>query len=93
MEERTPEQFAFPYVNLNGDTRETLVEDRLTTIKAIQVAIECLGAQYPHGRNYQTAPAGAYEAARKLHEEQMDMLRKLSASIYVEALFIQDKKR
>ena len=93
MAERTPDQFAYPYLNINGDTAATLVDDRLATVKALQVAIECLGAQYPHGRNYQTAPAGAYDAARKLHEEQMNALRALSAQVYVEALFIQEKKR
>jgi hypothetical protein len=80
-------------VNINGNTCDTLVDDRLATVNALQIAIECLGAQYPHGRNYQTAPAGAYEAARKLHEEQMNTLRALSAQVYVEALFIQEKKR
>jgi len=88
--ERTPEQVPFPYVNLNGDTVQTLVEDRRATVGALQKAIECLGAQYPHGRNYQTAPPGAYEMARRLHDAQMETLRRFSAEITAEALFIQE---
>jgi hypothetical protein len=88
--DRTAEQIPYPYVNLNGDSAETLVEDRLGTLKALQKALEFLGAQYPNGRNYQTAPAGAYETARRIHEDQMAGLRLMVKEITAEALFIQE---
>jgi hypothetical protein len=87
--ERKPEQFAYPYVNMNGDTRETLIEDRLATVNALCLAMERLSAQYPHGRNYQTAPPGAYLRARELHDARVATLRRIASEISVEALFIQ----
>ena len=49
-------------VNLNGDTARTLVDNARAVIDALREVETLMGAANPHGRNYQTAETGAYDA-------------------------------
>ena len=52
-----------PTVNLNGSDREALVQQQLAILSAMETLLEALQAGFPHGRDYQLAPA-TYEPAR-----------------------------
>ena len=41
-------------VNMNGDSKETLINDRMNAYHAINKAIQEYAKIMPHGRNYQT---------------------------------------
>lgn len=43
-------------LNLNGDTRDTLVDQHRGVMDACRTLIEKLRLAMPHGRNYQTHP-------------------------------------
>lgn len=47
-----------PVVNLNGTSRESLVEDHRKALDALKVAFDALSDIAPHGRDYQTTPPG-----------------------------------
>lgn len=47
-----------PYVNLNGASRESLIEAHMAVIKAARDLRQALANAAPHGRDYQTAPDG-----------------------------------
>jgi hypothetical protein len=41
-----------PIVNINGDSRKTLVDTRIATIRAIEELMKALQETKPHARNY-----------------------------------------
>jgi hypothetical protein len=83
----------YPHVNLNGDQRETLVNDRHLAYLALSEAITRLQEVAPHGRNYQTAPLGSYERARAQYEQRMAVLRTLHKGLADEMNYLQDTAR
>jgi len=91
-DERTPEQFPYPYVNNNGNTARSLIDERLAAKNAVIAARKALLEMSPHGRNYQTAPAGAFEAARKRHDAQVDALTEIADALYREAEFLHGQQ-
>jgi hypothetical protein len=85
----------FPCVNLNGDARSALVTERRLAWQSLGDSITALINMAPHPRNYQTAPAGAYPAARLKHEERVKVLVSLRLAILAELnwLIENDPKR
>jgi hypothetical protein len=83
----------FPLVNLNGTSADALLADRRKVWNAIRDTMKALQECAPHGRDYQTAPRGAYEAARERYSAQFAVLDKLSNEIMDECKFIQDQKK
>ena len=53
-----------PYVNLNGTSSDSLMEQARAVRDAANALAVALAAAAPHGRDYQTAPAGTYDKAR-----------------------------
>lgn len=64
-----PPELVLPRININGNTRESLVKDYTEALDAQNAALaRFLNIDF-HGRNYQTLPDGSFEAARKSREE------------------------
>jgi len=78
----------YPVVNMNGASRESLVEARCKAAEALRVAMEALSACHPHGRDYQTAAPGEYEIARARHAARFGFLDKLYNELMDEAVAI-----
>lgn len=87
--DRTAEQFPFPYVNKNGASRESLLADRRAAYRAVHAAMKAFQECAPNGRDYQTAPRGAYELARARYNAHFSSLDKLANEIRDEAEFLQ----
>ena len=68
-----------PVVNLNGATKESLVDARIDARAAIQAAMKALGECSPNGRDYQTAQKGEYEIARAKYTERFAFLDRVRA--------------
>jgi len=78
-----------PVVNLNGTSRQALVDARVGAIEAIRAAMQALGECSPNGRDYQTAPKGEYEIARKRYMERFAFLDRMANELEDEAIYIQ----
>lgn len=70
-----------PTININGTDRGDLVKDHILAMQALRAAIEAVGAVSPHGRDYQTLPAGSYSVAAGEHAARMVALRTVLAEI------------
>jgi hypothetical protein len=80
-----------PVVNLNGEKAESLVNARIAAREAVQAAMKALGECSPNGRDYQTAPKGEFEIARKVYTERFAYLDKLANELEDEAIAIQNQ--
>ena len=78
-----------PVVNINGTSREALVNARIAAIESLRSAMQALGECSPNGRDYQTAPKGEYEIARKRYMERFAFLDRLANELEDEAITIQ----
>ena len=58
-------------------------------IEAIRAAMQALGECSPNGRDYQTAPKGEYEIARKAYMERFSFLDRMINELEDEAIAIQ----
>ena len=88
MKRNDDKQRSYPYVNNNGSSRESLIRDRLTARSAVLVAIKKLSECHPHGRDYQTAPKGAWEAGQARYAAHFAALDKLYNELGDEAEFL-----
>lgn len=66
-----------PVLNLNGSSREALFGQLEAAYLAGAAFADRLAECAPHGRDYQTAPVGAYIKAREEHEARMRGVRDL----------------
>ena len=82
----------YPVVNLNGTSRESLLEQRWAAMDAISTALIALSECSPNGRDYQTAAKGEFEVARNLHSERFAFLDRLINELREEVMFIQDSR-
>jgi hypothetical protein len=79
-----------PQVNLNGTSRDALLDQYRDAYRAINDAIDALCKAAPHGRDYQTLPAGSYNVAREEHDARLVKLGSIKAEIEAIAIHIQD---
>lgn len=77
-------------VNLNGDSKETLVNQARAVIDALREVETLMGVANPHGRNYQTAKPGAFDADQLEWTEARIALCNLRNKIMDSAIRIQD---
>lgn len=70
-----------PQININGTERSDLLEDYMAARRALQRAVEALSAASPHGRDYQTCPAGAFYVAQQEHADRLVKVRQVMAEI------------
>lgn len=80
----------FPRVNLNGTSRDALAEQYRVAHRAIGAAIDAMCQATPHGRDYQTLPAGSYESARAEHDARLTKLVSVKNEIEAIALHVID---
>lgn len=80
-----------PLINLNGTTREALVEQRTVVLASLWKAIEDMREHVPHGRDYQGYKDDMqYTRDRALWELRMSRLVDLREEIMAEAVAIQE---
>lgn len=77
-----------PVVNMNGTSREELVQQRRDIADSLMEAMKALQESKPHGRDY-IGKDHQYSLDRALFNERFAMLDKLRNDILDEALAIQ----
>jgi hypothetical protein len=80
-----PNHIIPPKVNLNGDTKDTLLTDLMNAKLAIDAADEAMAKATPHGRNYQTMDGGGVyhcRIAREAWRERRLVLQALADELY-----------
>lgn len=70
-----------PQININGTERSDLLEGYMTARRLLQHAAEALSAASPHGRDYQTCPAGSFYVAQQEHADRIVKVRQVIAEI------------
>lgn len=70
-----PPELVLPRININGNSRESLVKDYTEALDAQNAASALFLKIDFHGRNYQDLPDGSFEAARKSREEIFEHFR------------------
>jgi hypothetical protein len=78
-----------PIVNLNGTSRDDLIEQRMLAREAIRQAMEALQQTEPNGRDY-IGHKEAYERDLAIYRQRLAMLDKLYNELELEAIAIQD---
>lgn len=64
-----------PLINLNGTDGDSLLAAVGTAIAGLNHALTDLQMAAPHGRDYQTAPVGTWEAARAQHDSRVARIK------------------
>lgn len=77
-----------PIVTLNGTSRQALVEQRISAMRAVRSVMERLGEMAPHGRDY-IGESERYNEDRTIHRARIAVLDSLHNEIEEEALAIQ----
>jgi hypothetical protein len=80
-----------PQINLNGTSRECLVEQQCSVVHVLHSLLKVMAQAYPNGRDYQLRPA-EYAPAREAWEERMQTIENMREEIEAHALAIQDSK-
>ena len=81
-----------PIINNNGDTRESLVDQRRAVIDALRVVVKALWETAPNGRNY-IGNAERFAADKAIYAARFAMLDQISNEITDEALAIKNPAR
>lgn len=79
-----------PSININGTSREELVNTRRNVLDKIDELMKAIQETKPHGRDY-IGKDHQYSLDRKLYADRFAMLDKLRNEILDEALDIQNK--
>jgi len=66
----------FPTVHMNGDSKQTLLDQNLKATHAIRDAIDAMHEAAPNARNFYVQGEGAWKAAR---DEYSNRLRQLDS--------------
>lgn len=82
-----------PIVNMNGTSRQALVEQRADACTALRAAIKSLREMSPHGRDFQTAQVGIFEIARDHHQARVTTVIEMLDEIMAEAIELQSGGR
>ena len=87
-------QHEVPTVNLNGTSKDSLLGDYLAIRNALNAAEMAFREATPHGRDYQTVPAGDAKAsrAREAFHERRAILRAMAAEIEAVAIAINEQE-
>lgn len=78
-----------PKINLNGTSGQELLDQATNAADAICEAFQALQRMAPNGRDYQTAPAGAYAQARTEHNSRLSRLDDIKNELEALALDIR----
>ena len=80
-------------VNLNGSSAKSLLEENREAWRALETAREALTKAMPNGRDYQTAPEGAYQAARAQHIARIESVVNIQLDLDTIAEHLSDSIR
>lgn len=80
--------FIKPTINLNGSSRDDLIEPRREAFDHLQAAIEALRKATPHGRDYPGDPERC-SRDREEHFARLGQLQALSDRLMHEAVLIK----
>lgn len=72
------------FISGNGDSRRSLIDDRIAVLEHLRAARKALGETAPHGRNYIGDEAG-YHFDREIWSDRALRIEELIAVIEVEA--------
>ena len=78
-----------PSVNINGTSREALVDARRDAFEAVNAAITALRETLPHGRDY-VGRAHQWSVDRAIYMERHKLLSQLAEDLMNEAVAIQN---
>jgi len=78
-----------PIVNINGTSREELIEQRIDARRAVTALMETLQHMAPNGRDY-IGNQEAFDRDRAIYRERFAALDALYNTLLDEALNIQD---
>jgi hypothetical protein len=85
-----------PFVNINGNSRENLVDQAFEVSAKAESLLQALGRASPHGRDYQTRGSDEdYKHDRKLWEMRVTYVRALYDEYrgIGERLYLEGKER
>ena len=74
------EAIAVPFININGTSKNSLLEENRKARHAISDAHEALSEAGPHPRDYQGQEA-AYQLARRQHVARLDDLVRIGKEL------------
>jgi hypothetical protein len=80
---------ALPQINLNGTSRNALVEQQCKVIHALDALHAAMSEAAPNGRDYQLRPA-EFAPARDAWHERMNAVSAMHKEIEAHALAIQE---
>ena len=80
-----------PTLNINGSTRDNLVDYHTRAMRKINEAYAALADMAPHGRDYQTAPPGTHEKAQEQYKVWREQLRVIHNDIESIAIEISNQ--
>lgn len=80
-----------PTVNINGTSRDDLINSRLEAMDHLMDAIEALKCVTPNGRDYPGDPARC-AADRTEHYQRIGALTAMRDAIYAEAIRIKGEQ-
>jgi hypothetical protein len=75
FEEKKMQDTIIPIIHLNGTSREALLDGYLGVYKALKISIDKIYDAAPNGRDYYIYGEGAFEKARKQHEDRVNKLK------------------
>ena len=87
----TATPLTLPQVNLNGTSREALVEQQCDVMRALDKLYEAMQEAAPNGRDYQLRPA-EFNPAQDAWHERMKVIHAMHKEIEAHAMAIQDGK-
>ena len=64
-----------PIIHLNGTSKESLLDGYVEVYKALKFSVDKLYDAAPNGRDYYIYGEGAFEKARKQHEDRVNKLK------------------
>jgi hypothetical protein len=76
-----------PKVNINGTSREELIQQRIKAREAVRGLIAIMSEMRPHGRDY-LGDTDTYNRDRATHDERIANLDKLYNELLEEAMAI-----
>ena len=79
-----------PIIHMNGDRKQTLMDNIENAYMAVREAMKKLRECAPNGRNYYLVP-GRMQLAEAQHRERQENLNAVYKSLEAEAIAIQDE--
>lgn len=96
-------ELIIPQVNLNGTSRDALINQRINVGAALELAIEAMAEGCPHPRDFPFPPKqdphrmpheefklDLYRQARAIHQDRLDSIRKIIEDLRQESEHITE---